>query len=495
MDFGKTLEKWIKMWYHDLQENDYGEYMPQRFLYMKGILKMDSFFELFENVKRVCQADPKVSEVGYNKWIKCLDAVKFENGVAVLGAANDFMRRTTEEAYADTLKRAFEQVLGFPVEVEFIVSGNAAPKEQAADGFTEIEQRMADLLSSHQRSDYELTFENFIKGKSNELAYAYCIAVSGKNSLTSHTSKMVFNPLFIYGDSGLGKTHLLRAIEHEVRKNNPTFNVIYTTGESFTNELVKAITDEDTYSFHEKYRNADFLLMDDIQFIAGKEMTQEEFFHTFNELYNAGKQIVITSDISPNRIKKLEERIKTRFALGVQADVQPPDFETRMAIVKRKAELLDLNLPDPVARIISEKIKNNIRQLEGAVNKIKGLTMFSNEMPSISMAQRVIKETLIDSQPAEITVDRILNDVSAAFGVQAEDIRSANRNAQISLARKVAVYVIREVKGMSFTAIGEEFHRNHSTMTISYADIKDVMRKNSDLRETVEDIINNLKTI
>lgn len=455
---------------------------------------MDSFFELFENVKRACQADPKVSEVGYNKWIKSLEAQKFENGVAVLAAANDFMRRTTEEAYADTLKRAFEQVLGFPVEVEFVVSGKPANNEPA-DGFSEIEQRMADLLSSHQRSDYELTFENFIKGKSNELAYAYCIAVSRKNNTSNQIGMSVFNPLFIYGDSGLGKTHLLKAIEHEVRKNFPNLSIIYTTGENFTNEIIKAVSDKDTYSFHEKYRNADYLLMDDIQFIAGKEMTQEEFFHTFNELYNAGKQIVITSDISPNRIKKLEERIKTRFALGVQADVSSPDFETRMAIVKRKAELLDLNLPDPVARIIAEKIKNNIRQLEGAVNKIKGLTMFSNESPSISMAQRVIKETLIDSQPAEITVDRILNDVSAAFSVQADDIRSANRNAQISLARKVAVYIIREVKGMSFTAIGEEFHRNHSTMTISYADIKDTMKTNSDLRETIEELINSLKTV
>lgn len=454
---------------------------------------MDSFFELLESVKHACQSDPKVSEIGYNKWIKNLEPVKFENGTAVLGASNDFMRRTTEEAYGDTLKRAFENVLGFPVEVQFVVSGSKEGSE-ADDGFSDIEQRMAALLSSHQKSDYELTFENFIKGKSNELAYAYCTAVSGKSN-SNQESRTVFNPLFIYGDSGLGKTHLLRAIEHEVRSRRPDLNVIYTTGESFTNEIVKAVSDRDTYSFHEKYRNADYLLIDDIQFIAGKEMTQEEFFHTFNELYTAGKQIVITSDISPNRIKKLDERIRTRFALGVQADVQPPDFETRLAIVKRKAELLDLNLPDPVARIISEKIKNNIRQLEGAVNKMKGLTMFSNESPSISMAQRVIKETLIDAQPAEITVDRIINDVGAVFGVQAEDIRSANRNAQISLARKIAIYIIREVKGMSFTAIGDEFHRNHSTMTISYSDVKKMIQKNGDMKETVDEIINNLKVV
>ena len=285
---------------------------------------MDSFFELFENVKSVCHADPKVSEVGFNKWIKSLEAQKFENGVAVLAASNDFMRRTTEEAYSETIKKAFEQVLGFPVEVQFVVSGKPQPAEPA-DGFDEIEKRMADLMSSHQRSDYELTFENFIKGKSNELAYAYCIAVSGKSTASKTVNRAVFNPLFIYGDSGLGKTHLLRAIEHEVRKNFPNLNVIYTTGESFTNEIVKAVSDKDTYSFHEKYRKADYLLMDDVQFIAGKEMTQEEFFHTFNELYQDGKQIVITSDISPNKIKKLEERIKTRFSLGVQADVSAPE--------------------------------------------------------------------------------------------------------------------------------------------------------------------------
>ncbi len=455
---------------------------------------MDSFYELLESVKRACQADPRVSEVGYNKWIRNLEGVKLENGVATLATANDFMRRTTAEAYGETLKRAFEQVLGFPVEIEFVVAGQTDEKDKDPNGFNEIEQRMADLISAHQRSDYDLTFENFIKGKSNELAYAYCIAVSGKNAAAAGSGRTVFNPLFIYGDSGLGKTHLLKAIEHEVRKNHPEYNVIYTTGESFTNELVKSVADKDTYTFHEKYRNADYLLMDDIQFIAGKEMTQEEFFHTFNELYNAGKQIVITSDISPNRIKKLEERIKSRFALGVQADVQPPDFETRLAIVQRKAELLDLNLPDPVSRIIAEKIKNNIRQLEGAVNKIKGLTMFSNENPSISMAQRVIKETLIDAQPAEITVDRIINEVAVAFGVQPEELRSATRSAQISLARKVAIYIIREVKGMSFTSIGDEFKRNHSTMTISYSDIKEQMKKNSDLRESVDDIINALRT-
>lgn len=459
---------------------------------------MDSFSELYENVLRVCRQDPKVSEIGFNRWIKSMEPGKMEGTKVTVVAPNDFMCRTTKEIYGEVFEKAFEEVLGFPVEISFTVKSqnNQNPNQKSGDdfdGIEDIKQRMDDMINRHRRSDYDLTFENFIKGKSNELAYAYCIAVSGKNNVSSQLRKSMFNPLFIYGESGLGKTHLLKAIENEVSKNHPELNIIYTTGENFTNELVRAVSEQNTTEFHDKYRSCDFLLVDDIQFIAGKEMTQEEFFHTFNELYNAGKQIVLTSDISPNRIRQLEDRIKTRFTLGVQADVQPPDFETRMAIVKRKAELLDLNLPDNVARVISERIKKNIRQLEGAVNKMKGLTMFSNEIPSLSMAQRVIKETLIDAHPTEITVERILNDVGNSFGVTADDIKSSKRNAQISQARKVAIYVMREVKGIAFNDIAKELNRNHSTISISYSDIQEAMNTNNDLKETVEDIIKNLK--
>ena len=457
---------------------------------------MDSFKELYDNVLRVCRQHPKVSEIGFNRWIKAMEPGKLDGNRVTLFAPNDFMCRTTREIYGDVFEAAFEEILGFRTEVVFAIKEEDPQAKKAPgefDGIEDIKQRMDDMINRHKRSDYDLTFENFIKGKSNELAYAYCIAVSGKNNVTSQMKKSMFNPLFIYGDSGLGKTHLLKAIENEVRKNHPDLNIIYTTGENFTNELLKAITQQKTAEFHDKYRRCDFLLVDDIQFIAGKEMTQEEFFHTFNELYNAGRQIVLTSDISPNRIRQLEDRIKTRFTLGVQADVQPPDFETRLAIVKRKAELLDLNIPDNVARVVSERIKKNIRQLEGAVNKMKGLTMFSNETPSLSMAQRVIKETLIDSTPNEITIDRILNDVGVAFSVAADDIKSSKRNAQISQARKAAIYVIREVKGTPFNEIARELNRNHSTISISYSDIHEAMEHNADLRDTITDIIKNLR--
>lgn len=450
---------------------------------------MESFSEIFENVKKYCFNDPNVSEIGYNKWIKILEPVKLEEGTAYLSTENEFTKNTALSVYMNVLKRGFLENLGFEVNIEI------STRQTKLTPDNEDIAKINELKKSYSRANYDLTFDNFIKGKSNELAYAFCTAVAGKSENTGGNSyaKDVFNPLFIYGDSGLGKTHLLKAIAYEIANNKPELAVIYTTGENFTNELIKAIAERDTQNFHDKYRNADFLLVDDIQFIAGKDSTQEEFFHTFNELYNLGKQIVLTSDIPPSKMKKLEDRIKSRFVLGVQVDVQPPDFETRMAIVKRKAELLDLTLPDNVARIIAEKIKTNIRQLEGAVNKIKGLTLFSNEVPSISMAQRVIKENLIDNQPAEITTEKILNEVGTAFNVSADDIRSQNRNAQISLARKIAIYIIREVKGLSYTAIGDELKRDHSTMTISYRDVKKSLEKNSDLKETVDDIIKNLK--
>ncbi len=450
---------------------------------------MESFSEIFENVKKYCFNDANVSEIGYNKWIKILEPVKLEEGTAYLTTENEFTKNTALSVYMNVLKRGFLENLGFDVDIEISTrQNNLTPNNE------EIE-KMNELKKSYSRANYDLTFDNFIKGKSNELAFAFCTAVAGKseNSGGNSYAKDVFNPLFIYGDSGLGKTHLLKAIAYEIANNKPELTVIYTTGENFTNELIKAIAERDTTNFHDKYRNADFLLVDDVQFIAGKDSTQEEFFHTFNELYNLGKQIVLTSDIPPSKMKKLEDRIKSRFVLGVQVDVQAPDFETRMAIVQRKAELLQLNLPDNVARIIAEKIKTNIRQLEGAVNKIKGLTLFSNEVPSISMAQRVIKENLIDNQPAEITTEKIIAEVATAFNVSSDDIRSQNRNAQISLARKIAIYIIREVKGLSYTAIGDELKRDHSTMTISYRDVKKSLDKNSDLKETVDDIIKNLK--
>lgn len=447
---------------------------------------MESFNDVFQSVLKYCESDPGISRIGFEKWIKILEPYKLENNTAYLLTDSEFTRKITIEMYESHLKKAFLETLGFDVDVNILVKTKEKENQQVNEP--------APSISGSTTISNTLTFENFIKGKSNELAYAFCFAVANKNDKNDFSSdNSNFNPLFIYGDSGLGKTHLMKAIENQVRSNNPDLNIIYTTGENFVNELVMALEYHKTIDFHNKYRNADFLLIDDIQFIAGKERGQEEFFHTFNDLYNAGKQIVLTSDIAPSKISKLENRIRSRFSLGVQVDVQPPDFETRMAIVKRKAELLGLQLSDNVARLIAEKIKTNIRQLEGTVNKIRALTTYTNESPSISMAQRVIKEIMIENHPAEITVDNIISEVASAFKVTPEDIKSQNRSANISISRKIAIYLLKELKGMTYIQIGDALGKNHSTMTIHYQNISDQIKKKEDLKETVDDIIKNLK--
>ncbi len=453
---------------------------------------MESFNDAFQSVLKYCKADPKVSDIGYNKWLKILEPYKFENNTAFLLTDSDFTKNTTLEIYSDLLKRAFFEVFGFDVELNILVKTKEDNTTTELEDFTAVENAVSN--SAPTKFSDGLSFDNFIKGKSNELAYACCIAVAGKNDSGNElTVNNAFNPLFIYGEPGLGKTHLLNAIKNEVIKKKPDINLIFISGENFMNELVKAIEYKQTIAFHDKYRNADFLLVDDIQSIAGKERIQEEFFHTFNDLYNAGKQIVLTSDIAPSKISKLENRIRSRFSLGMQVDIQPPDFETRMAIVKSKAELLGLQLSDNITRLIAEKIKANIRQLEGTVNKMKALSSFSGEPPSISMAQRVIKEIMIESHPAEITVDRIIGEVATTFKVTPEEIRSTNRRANISFARKITIYLLKEIKGMTYIQIGKELGKNHSTMTIHYQDVVELLKKNADMRETVDDIMKNLK--
>lgn len=442
-------------------------------------MPMESFSDVFDSVLKYLYDMPSVSEVGYKRWLAVLEPFKFENNTAFLLAESEFTKKTTLDIYEPSIKEAFENVMGFPVEIKILVKSKEEEKSEEPK----------DEPSSEEG---KLTFENFIKGKSNELAYACSIAVANRADGGTDSANM-FNPLFIYGDSGLGKTHLMKAIEARVRQKHPELHLIYTTTENFTNEFVLALSERSTTEFHNKYRSADYLLIDDIQFIINKDAVQEEFFHTFNDLYNAGKQIVLTSDIAPSKISKLENRIRSRFMLGMQVDIQPPDFETRMAIVKCKAEQLDLQLSDNLARLIAEKIKTNIRQLEGTINKIKALTMYTNESPSISMAQRVIKEIMIENHPSEITNERIIAEVANTFHVTPEDILSQNRRANISLARKVTIYLMKEIKGLTYTQIGNELNKNHSTMTIHYQDVVERINSNSDFKDTIDAVIKNLK--
>ena len=440
---------------------------------------MNSVNDVFEFVKSYCEK--QINKVVYNTWICCIEPVSINSEEAVLEVPSVFVKGIIENKYKSLLKEAFAAVLGFEIEIKFVTKEDA-PEEVKFDDNDNVPEGMI------YSGEYEYSFETFIVGNGNKLAHAAAQAVALNPS-------MAYNPLFIHGGSGLGKTHLLCAICHEIKKSRPNTNIIYIKGEDFTNEIVESIRKNRTPEFRKKYRGADILLVDDIQFISGKETTQDEFFHTFEALYNNNKQIILASDRPPKEIKTLEERLRTRFEWGLIVDIQPPDFETRLAILKRKADLMDLSIPDDVCYFICEKVKNNIRQIEGLVKKLKALELFSsNKKITIGIAQNALKDILSDNQPVTITVEKIINEVARTFDVSPQDIRSNKRNGPISSARQAAMYIIREITDMPMSSIGAEFGgRNHSTVVYSNELYKKKIEEDQKIKEITEDIINNIK--
>ena len=444
---------------------------------------MDSFEELFSMVKEYCKT--QMTEVAYKIWIKDIAPVSFDNDSVVLGVSSDFKKNIVTEKYKALLSKGFEQTLGFPVEVNIEVADDDSQKQPEPVPEVQGVKNVSPLLDS---GDYDYTFDTFIVGSSNKFAHAAALAVA------THDTRN-YNPLFIHGDSGLGKTHLLFAIMNEVKNRKPDSFVVYVKGEQFTNELIAAIKNQTTPEFREKYRKSDYLLVDDIQFIAGGDSTQEEFLHTSNRLYESGKQIVLTSDRPPKEIKTLEDRLRTRFEMGLMADIQPADFETRIAIIQRKAELLHMDMPLDVEEYIANNLKSNIRQLEGAVKNIKANSLiYENKPVTILMAQNAIRDILNDSQPVPVTIGKIITEVARTFNVSEQDIKSNKRAANISRARQVAMYVIKDITQMSMAAIGDEFGgRDHSTVVYAISQTEKAMKKDSRLRETIEDITKNVK--
>ncbi len=450
---------------------------------------MNSFDEVFAQMKRYLIENKLISEVAMRTWINTLTPVGIEGNDAVFSVDTEFQQGVIVGTHKAHLEKALEQTVGFPLNLVIVLKHREQPSPHIAPlpNFDALDEKHEELRKSYEFAEYDYTFDTFIVGRSNEFAYAACKAVATDAGST-------YNPLFIYGPSGLGKTHLVTAIKQEILQRDPSKNVIYVTGEAFGNELIKAIDQKDTSVFHDKYRNADVLIVDDIQFFSGKERMQEEFFHTFNKLHSEGKQIVITSDKPPRDLKTLEERIRNRFEWGLIADISTPDFETRFAIIRRKAELLDLKIPDEVTEFIANRLKTNIRQLEGAVKKLKALKMLANTSPTISMAQSVIRDILTDDQPIPITVEKVIAEVANVYGITAEDIRSSKRTSQISTARKVAAYVVREVTGMPLAAIGMEFGgRDHSTIVYSINNVTEALKKDANLKELVDDIIKDIR--
>lgn len=424
-----------------------------------------------------------ISDVAYNAWIKKIQpiGIDFEKGSITLSVPNKLNKTVIENSYIEILKIASEEIFG--KEFEFIIEVigeeiKEEPRKTISPTFSETENQYGD----------EYTFDTYVVGKSNDLAYKACVAVAHDPA-----GLEVQNPLFIYGNSGLGKTHLLYAIKNVISEKYPLKKIIYVKGEDFTNELIDSLSKKTADKFRDKYRTVDVLLVDDIQFIAGKEATQEEFFHTFNTLYEAKKQIVFTSDVPPKEMKTLEDRLKSRFECGLLADIQPPDIETRMTIINKKAEQLDIEIPYNICELIATKIKTNIRKLEGAVKKLHAKNLLNNEKISVKMAYEVIAELQSEDVATEITLDTVVDEVARTFSVTSEEIKSSNRRANLSKARQIAIYLVKDITNMSMEQIGAAFNgRHHSTIVYTCQQVEKNMEADPKVKEMIQNIKKNL---
>lgn len=433
---------------------------------------MDSFNEIWELVQQELQS--QVTEAAYNVWLKPLEFVSFKDDTVYL-SINKFKGDIVKVKFLSKIEEIFEAVFGFPVKVEI-----STPDETTSFLDTNTS------LTKSSSEDYDYTFNNFIIGPSNKFAYAAAQNVATNPGKT-------YNPLFIYGHSGLGKTHLLMAIMNYIKEQNPDADIIYTSAEHFTNDLVHHIGKHNTHVFHEKYRNCDVLLVDDVQFISRGDQVQEEFFHTFNTLTSNGSQVVLTSDRPPKEMMTLEERLRTRFEMGLIADIQPPTLETRMAIVKKKALDYELELSDDVIKFIADNIKRNIRQIEGIIKKIKAYQDVEGIKANLTLAKKAISDIINDNQPLPVTVENIINEVARTFNVTPADIRSDKRNATISQARQIAIFIVHHVTGMSLKLIGNEFgNKHHSTIIYCLKEMDTKLEKDVSLKSIVDDIIKNI---
>lgn len=447
-------------------------------------------------------------------WFKDLTIENYEDGVITMGIKSELRLRTLREKYTGELSRRFSEELGFDVVVNVIFTGVPLDKEEAKRKIIEKvamgdpEWRMEEekrkrekeaeekaKLESENKSglhlgstmppfNFEYTFDNFIVGSSNKFVHAACTAVANMPTAASN-----YNPLFIYGPSGIGKTHLLYAVTNHLRQKNPNVKVIYIKSEDFTNQMIDSLSRQAMSEFREKYRACDVLLIDDIQFIAGKVSTQEEFFHTFNALYESGKQIILTSDRQPHEINRLEDRLKTRFEWGLIADMQAPDLELRIAIIKKKAEQVGITIPEDVLTFLAENLRSNVRQIEGAIKKLGARVFLTGEQIDMDLARGCISELLGGAEPTSVTVEKIFSSVFQKYGVSKEDLISAKRSKDIALARHITIFLIREVTEMSLPNIGKIFNRDHTTVINSIENIERRINTDSMLNFELKEII------
>ena len=449
---------------------------------------MESFGDVWTNALAIIKEN--VSSTSYDSWISLLRPIKFEDDKAFLYAQTNFQKQLIINKFRREIQNALTQVMGFEIEAVILSEEDVSKKVSTPRQIKDVEDIKIEepeerpLMTLNQ----ELTFDNFVVGDENKFAHAAALAVANNPA-------GAYNPFFIYGKSGLGKTHLLFAIANEIRTNNPDATIMIVKGEEFTNELIQAIQNGQQTQFRNKYRYVDVFLVDDVQFIGGKVSTEMEFFHTFEALYEAKKQIIVTSDRPPKEMATLEDRLKTRFESGLIADIQPPEYETRVAIIKNKANSLNLELTDDVVDYIANKLKNNVRELEGAVKKIKAYSLiFMGEKPTIGIIQTVIQSVIKENVNTAITPDKIVDHVSKYYNISKDDIYSTKRRADIINARQVAMYITRELTDISLSIIGDEFGgKNHSTVLHSIKQTEAKMATDSKFSQTINEMMENIK--
>ncbi len=452
------------------------------------------------------RATGDLSNTALDYWFGNMHIELIDGDLLLLSADNDIIKKVVTEKYFSQLTKAVADVMGEGIQIEITVqrpdvvlegegrvisplrrAEEIAAEEEAARQ-KEAAQREAVRHASERRLTYnpEYTFDNFIVGSSNRIAYSAAKAVANNPA-------SAYNPLFIYGPSGIGKTHLMYAITNKLLAEMPTMNAIYIGGEDFTIQLIDAIEKKQTAAFREKYRKVDILLIDDIQFIAGKEATQEEFFHTFNALYQEKKQIILTSDRPPKEMTTLQDRIKTRFEQGLLVDIQLPDYELRRAILKNKAASIDLPVSDEVLGYIAEKLRSSIRQLEGIVKRMSATHLLDGAKVDMELARTLVPMFQQETEPVGETAEKIIEAVAKRYSVTAEEILGDKRTKTIKDARNLSMYIIRQVTELSLPAIGTMFNRDHSTVHSNITAVEKALKTDTSLSHEIADVRREIK--
>lgn len=433
---------------------------------------------LWEHALKLIKTE--LTPASFNAFFKPIDPLKIKDRTILVSVPNDFTKGILEARYMNLIEESINQISSTKYKIKFILDEEEL-RDYEEDNKTKIE------IPNYSNLNPKYTFDTFVIGNSNRFAHAACVAVA-------EAPAKAYNPLFLYGGVGLGKTHLMQAIGHHILQHTKKAKVVYVSSEKFTNELINSIKDDRNEEFRNKYRNIDVLLIDDIQFIAGKERTQEEFFHTFNALHEANKQIIISSDRPPKEIPTLEDRLRSRFEMGLITDIQAPDYETRMAILRKKAQMENIMVPNEVVSYIAKNIKSNIRELEGALTRIVAYSSLTNREITLDLANEALKDIISTSRPLEITVKVIKEKVAEYFTIKMEDFDSKKRTRAIAYPRQTAMYLCRELTDLSLPKIGEEFGgRDHTTVIHAHEKISNEIKTNSDVKEKIEKIINDLK--